>query len=443
MNRYSARDVAGFLVALAGFGIIASGLIMNPWVPRIWQGWRIVDKIDVLGSYFAWSLGLGVATALVGLAIPKAPERVLGATLLFFVVTGIILGDRLLLVSFGLPLWKYDVELHYRHRPDTERTFRGRGPKRRIVRINSYGHRGDDFPEIKPADEFRGVLIGDSVTMGYGVTYEETFGGILERLLEERDDRYETYQIINTAVNGYSSHQERRMLEESIRFEPDFVAVGFCMNDVTEPFVIDERLGGTGFDYHGVTQTGNRVRGYLMNETGVGRLLQSLQARSKRLEVAKRRELFSVEQMAQRSLDDPSYAGPWNMVLSELEKMYSISASRDIPIVLLIFPFHVQLLRDDLRQPQAILRQHAMEHGVDMIDFTDIFSRAVYDDPELLSILQGRGLSPEEVQRFYSWRVAQYFLDNDHFMEDGHGLVAKALLDYLISRDLVGAGPAS
>ena len=32
-----------------------------------------------------------------------------------------------------------------------------------------------------------------------------------------------------------------------MRFEPDFVAVGFCLNDVTEPFLIDERLGGVGY----------------------------------------------------------------------------------------------------------------------------------------------------------------------------------------------------
>jgi lysophospholipase L1-like esterase len=118
--------------------------------------------------------------------------------------------------------------------------------------------------------------------------------------------------------------------------------------------------------------------------------------------------------------------------------MYSLATSRDIPIVLMIFPFDFQLLRPDLRQPQAILQKHAAKHGVDVIDFTDIFARAVYDDPELVGILQNRGLSPEEVQQFYSWRIARYFLDNDHFTEEGHGLIANALLDYLISSDEVG-----
>ena len=50
MNKYSGRDVAGLLVVLVGLGIIASGLIINPWVPRIWQGPLIVDRMDVMGE---------------------------------------------------------------------------------------------------------------------------------------------------------------------------------------------------------------------------------------------------------------------------------------------------------------------------------------------------------------------------------------------------------
>lgn len=215
------------------------------------------------------------------------------------------------------------------------------------------------------------------------------------------------------------------------------------MNDVTEPFLIDERHGGVGLDYHGVTQTGNQIRGYLMNETGTGRLLQALQTRSKRLEVEKKRESFNVEKMAGADRDDPRYAEPWAMVLGELDRMYSIGRERGIPVVLLILPFDFQLLREDLRMPQAILREHAEMRGVDVVDFTDVFRRVVYPDEELLAILQARGFTSNEIQRFYMWNMSQYFLDNDHFTPKGHQLVAEALYDYLVSRELVGTPPAS
>ena len=74
MNRYSGRDVAGLLVILFGLGILASACIINPWVPRLWQGDLIFDKVDVMGSYFAWSLAIGVATVGLGLSIPRGPD---------------------------------------------------------------------------------------------------------------------------------------------------------------------------------------------------------------------------------------------------------------------------------------------------------------------------------------------------------------------------------
>jgi len=202
-----------------------------------------------------------VATIALGLVLPRAPSRLLGLSLLFLSLAAIVLADRLLLVKFGLPLWKYDIELHYRHRPGIARTIHQRGKARGTYRINRYGHNDDEFPVAKPDGELRGVSIGDSVTMGYGRPYASTFAAQLEGLLQAQDGRHRSHQIINAGVHGYSSPQERRILEESLRFQPDFIAVGCCMNDVTEPFLIDERLGGVGLDYHGVTQTGNWIGG--------------------------------------------------------------------------------------------------------------------------------------------------------------------------------------
>jgi len=108
----------------------------------------------------------------------------------------------------------------------------------------------------------------------------------------------------------------------------------------------------------------------------------------------------------------------------------------------LIFPFDFQLLRPELRHPQEILRRHAEAHGVDVIDFTDRFRDAIYDAPELLACFAERGLGPEEVQRLYRWKIAEYFLDADHFTEKGHRLGAGAQLEYLEARDLVGGAPA-
>src|ERR1044072_3194763 len=102
----------------------------------------------------------------------------------------------------------------------------------KLIRINSYGHHDDEFPIQKDKDEFRGIVLGDSIAMGHGVTYEETFANQLEVLLKASGSKYHSYQIINAGVQGYSTFQEYHVLERSLVFRPDFIAVEFCMNDV-------------------------------------------------------------------------------------------------------------------------------------------------------------------------------------------------------------------
>ena len=441
--RYSSRDVAGFLVGLLGLGILFSAAVYNPWVPRLWQGALIVDKADVLGRYAFWATLFGAVFIWLGSAIPRAKAGVLASLPLVFLLAFGILTDRFLLVEFGLPLWKYDVELHYRHRPGIERSLRGAGRPQDTIRINHYGHHDIDFPESKPPGEFRGLMLGDSVTMGHYVTQEETFSHLLEGRLRERDRRHGTHQIINTGVHGYSTHQEWRIFEESLRFEPDFVAVGFCLNDVTEPFLIDSRLGGVGLDYHGVAQTGNRLHGYLMNETGLGRLLQQLQNRGKRLEVEKRRESFNVSNMAKLGVDAPEFAAGWDHVLTGLDGIYGLAKERNIPAVLMIFPFDFQLLDEETRHPNQILAEHAASHGVPVLDFVEPFARAVYDDRELLAFLRTRGYDNERIQTFFKPQLERVLVDPDHFSLGGHEIVADALLDHLMERGLVGDAPDS
>lgn len=439
MRRYSAREVGALIVILIGFVVLGSTVVLNPWVPRLIGSAAVIERLDVLGSYGLAAFVLGILVICFGVQLSKQETgRLDGPVMLVLVLTAFVLLDRLLLLGFGLPLWVSDVELHYRQRPDTVRTLRQMGRPRDLVVINSYGYHDTEFPEQKREGEFRGLLLGDSIAMGFGVTYAETFAKHLEDLLGERDRRFASHQIINTGVHGYSSFQELRVLQETLRFEPDFIAVGFCMNDVTEPFVVDERYGGVGVDYHGVSQGSSRISGYLMNETGYGRLIQKLRSRSKQLAAEKRRETFNVRYMSEQTGRNPDIDRAWGVVLADLEKMYAIAKAEGIPIVVLVFPFVFQVSDPALRAPQALLLEHAREHGVEAIDFTPIFEAEIFDDPELLALLARRGYTPDEVLEFHQAKLEQYFFDSDHFTEKGHHVVAEKMLEYLLQKDLVG-----
>ncbi len=434
----SIRQVAGLQVTLIGWVIIGSGVLINPWVARLTKGPRVVDYQDVLSSYFWWSLAIGATIILLGRAVGRRtqPGWIDGFTISFIIVGSLIIVDRFLLTRFSQSIWQYDAEIIYRHRPNAVQTLTNSGRPTDLIRINRWGHHDTDFPKSKPDGEFRGLILGDSVAMGDGLTYDQTFSKHLEDLLAERDHRYKSYQIINTGVHGYTTYQELKVFSESMVFEPDFVAIGFAMNDVTEPFVTHKRFGGTGLDYHKVTPIPNPILAYLANETGFGRLRQMLALRSATFEREERMELYNVREMAAKPRTDPRYQEPWKIVLDDLAQVYQLAAEHDKPIVLMIFPFSFQLIDEQRRMPQAILTEHAREHNVDVIDFTDIFARLVYDDQPLIDTMRDRGYDNRAIEQFHDWKIRDYFLDTSHPTEQGQQVIAKTLMQYIEDRGL-------
>lgn len=433
------RQIGGLIIILFGVGMLLSALLINPWVGRLTRGATVVDYADVLRTYFFWALLLGAATFALGRKVSRGKSWADGFSVFFLLCALFLLGDRWLLTRLGLTIWEYDPELHYVHRPGAVRTLTSAGRPEDLIHIDAHGFHDDEFPRDKPEGELRGLMLGDSVTMGYGVTYAETFSKKLEDILAERDGLHRSHQIINAGVHGYSTFQERVTLERNLDLSPDFVTVGFCMNDVTEPFVVNTEYGGTGLDYHGVTQTPNPVSGFLANETGFGRLLQKFSSAGKSLDAAKRLEIFNTRTMALESRTNPEFQEGWKIVLAEMTKLYDVAKANELPVVLLIFPYTYQLNDPATRIPQQILSEHAAEHGVDVIDFTPIFAEAVFQETDVVKLLEQQGKGPEEIAKFFAWRMGEYFFDEDHFREPGHALVATRLYQWLETRGLVGA----
>lgn len=99
-------------------------------------------------------------------------------------------------------------------------------------RINDLGFRGHDYTREKPDGVFRILLLGDSVTYGWGVEREERFSDIIEQELDQRDPN-RSFEILNIAVPGYeTTHQLYSWQSLGKTFAPDLVVVIFNQNDV-------------------------------------------------------------------------------------------------------------------------------------------------------------------------------------------------------------------
>lgn len=134
-------------------------------------------------------------------------------------------------------------------------------------RVNSLGFRGREYAPEPPEGAFRVVLLGDSVTFGWGVEGEDTFAEVLERRLAARDPT-RTWEVCNLAIPGYeSSHQFYRWQTLGKTLKPDLVLVIFNQNDVQ--LAPDELLGLTALANERLAQAGwleQRVRTMLLDE---------------------------------------------------------------------------------------------------------------------------------------------------------------------------------
>jgi len=91
--------------------------------------------------------------------------------------------------------------------------------------INSYGLIGDEFEINKKENEFRILVLGDSLAAdNYFIEY-------LRPLLNNLNTSF-NYEIINAGVPGYNVwHYFRFLKYKGIKLSPDMVIISFCLND--------------------------------------------------------------------------------------------------------------------------------------------------------------------------------------------------------------------
>ena len=132
-------------------------------------------------------------------------------------------------------LWRYASALGERsdhpdqgrqHRPGWEAELYGT-----TIRTNNLGLLEDRETTPAPAPGTRRVLLlGDSITLGWGVDQTDSYGQVLERSLEDRSGR--DLEVLNAGVAGYNSAALNAAWRRLSHLQPDAVVVGFYINDI-------------------------------------------------------------------------------------------------------------------------------------------------------------------------------------------------------------------
>jgi len=145
--------------------------------------------------------------------------------LIFLTMPALFIG--IVVVEIGLRLW-WDAKSFVGH-------FSSAAPEiawfSKHVKMNRLGFRGDFKPYEKPPGTYRLVVLGDSVTFGYGINkvekrYPELLAGMLSKKLGTN------VEAINLGRPGLSTFHEFNIMHDKGQFfHPDVVILGYYYND--------------------------------------------------------------------------------------------------------------------------------------------------------------------------------------------------------------------
>lgn len=406
-------------LALVALGLAAWPAVVARFHPAVAAGDALPPEALAETGRSRWTLlALGAALAGLGLVLGRRPParrawaaRALLALGVLAVVPFAL--DRALapLVEHPTTIFARDARLGWRLRPGARDHWVGVP-----VTINAQGMRGPERPEAKPPGTRRLAFLGDSVCFGAWV---EDDAAILPAVVERElaADTGAAVECLNFAVGGYSAWQERVVLEErALAFAPDAVVLCFVLNDVVEPLEL-QRFGGDGEGFQLEHSRAPGLRGLLAG-SALAHFARELAARREYGEDvqagAQRRELLNVYHLLFRP-QDPRVRAAWDATLENVRAMAALCRERDLPLLVVLFPYTAQLEDARLDAPQRVLADFCAAEELPLLDLL----------PPLRAAAEREGIDA-------------LFLDALHPTERGHALAGAAVAAEVRALGLLG-----
>ena len=316
----------------------------------------------------------------------------------------------------------YDPELRYVQAP-AQQGWIDDG----LVTVNSLGFRGPEVTLPKPPRRFRLAVIGDSLTLGWGVHDRETYAARLEQALRRRHPAGEL-DVINLGVGGYNTRQAVGFLARHVAtLRPDLVLLGFYLNDLPDALDDDPSVAGTRIAAR------NPRPGQLLylNPMPSGWFERQLR-KSRAIYVAGRayRRLrnqgewgeagFAMELDLLAGKSSARLDRAWRHVAVEFERLRALAQSEGFVVGIVLLPPREQVTGQSTgRAYQQRIRELAEPLGFHVIDPLPAMSAAG----------SGREL-------FIPY-------DRNHPSAEGHRLIADAIFRYIEEKTLIGLAGSS
>lgn len=275
--------------------------------------------------------------------------------------------------------------------------------------INQHGWRDDEHDHQKPVNTFRIVVLGDSVTHGYGVNVESTYAKQLEKKLNALPQSQYTYEVILIALEGINTEQEAHLLEiEGIKYHPNIVIIGYVLNDPANGSSLElAMLHAQGRNWKG------KLKQFAAKSSLIHYTYKALKKSYWRLAIVFGKE--DREDIARNDYLSMFYENTdmWNRVLDAFSKIQRIAQQQNIPVIVIIFPILHNLDNYQWKAIHSQVQQAAQGYGLRVIDLLDYY------------------------QTYPQHKLQVYNGDNIHPNQLGHEVASQALYQYLLENQLI------
>jgi lysophospholipase L1-like esterase len=131
-------------------------------------------------------------------------------------------------------IWQRSDYLPETFKSNAKDTHRGiYGDFNVTIEINSYGLR--DYERSIASNLTRVLVLGDSMTFGYGVEMNETYSKYLERMTNKNSIKYQVFNAGGTSGDSPGTYYLYLKNYGIQKFKPRVVIIGFYYNDLSDP----------------------------------------------------------------------------------------------------------------------------------------------------------------------------------------------------------------
>ncbi len=135
--------------------------------------------------------------------------------------------------NYDIEMWKYANKLKiksdnkildYEHIPNKIGIFQNKE-----IKINNLGLRGDEVDLSNPR---KILFLGGSITLGWGVSQDETLTGLIEEKFRDNDQDIE---VMNAGVGNYNTERYiTSFFEKYKQFEPTDIIINYFLRDAED-----------------------------------------------------------------------------------------------------------------------------------------------------------------------------------------------------------------